>query len=286
MGISGDIKINRARYKEPLEWRSWIFAPKGIEKPKTEVSAFERAQLNVSIKGSENISIDNNIARAPVKIAGEMLVKGTVSKPVLFGRIEATEGYVYFRNNEFKIISVSVDLVDPNRIKPVMNLTAETTVQGYRIRLNLEGQMDRFSLSLSSEPHLEDRDILSLLTSGQIGKQLKGIEGGVGAGEATSFLTGKIQDVVEERMKTIAGLDRFQVEPYVSSTTGTVGPRVTVSKRLIGEKLFVTYANLLGTTEEQVIKIEYFLGKRVSLVGVRDEKGSLGGDVKFRFEFK
>ena len=286
MGISGDIKINRAKYKEPLEWRSWIFAAKGIEKPKTEVSAFERARLNISIKGSENISIDNNVARAPVKIAGAMLVKGIVSKPVLFGRIEANEGYVYFRNNEFRIISVSVDLVDPNRIKPLMNLTAETTIQGYRIRLNLEGQMDRFNLALSSQPHLEDRDILSLLTSGQIGNQLKGIEGGVGAGEATSFLTGKIQDVVEERMRTIAGLDRFQVEPYVSSTTGTVGPRVTVSKRLIGEKLFVTYANLLGATEEQVIKIEYFLGKRVSLVGVRDEKGSLGGDVRFRFEFK
>ena len=286
MSFIGDIKINRAKDKEPLEWRSWLFTAKSVEKPKAELSALERAELNIRITGSENISIDNNIARAPVKISGEMLVKGTVSKPVLFGRIEATEGYAYFRNNEFKIISASVDLVDPNRIKPVINLTAETTVKGYRIRLNLEGQMDRFNLALSSEPHLEDRDILSLLTAGQIGKQLKGLEGGIGAGEATSFLTGKIQDVVEERLRTITGVDRFQVEPYVSSTTGTVGPRVTVSKRLIGEKLFVTYANLLGTTEEQVIKIEYLLDKHVSLVGVRDEKGSLGGDVRFRFEFK
>ncbi len=286
MSIIGDIKINRSKYKEPLEWKSWLFTPKSVEKPKTELSAIERADLNIRITGSENISIDNNIARAPVKIAGEMLVKGTISKPVFFGRFEAAEGYAYFRNNEFKIISASVDFVDPNRIKPVINLAAETTVKGYRIRLNLEGQMDRFNLSLSSEPHLEDRDILSLLTAGQIGKQLKGLEGGIGAGEATSFLTGKIQDVVEERLKTITGVDRFQVEPSVSSTTGTVGPRVTVSKRLIGDKLFVTYANLIGTTEEQVIKIEYLLNKNVSLVGVRDEKGSLGGDVRFRFEFK
>jgi len=284
--ISGDIKINRARYKEPLEWRSWIFTSKGVEKPKAELSAIERAELNITITGSENISIDNNIARAPVKIAGGMIVKGTVFKPVLFGRLETTEGYAYFRNNEFKIISASVDFVDPNRIKPMINLAAETSVQGYRIRLNLEGQMERFTLSLSSEPHLEDRDIFSLLTSGQIGKQTKGLEAGIGAGEATSFLTGKMQDVAEERLKAITGVDRFQVEPYVSSTTGTVGPRVTVSKRLIGEKLFVTYANLFGTTEEQVIKIEYVLNKNVSLLGVRDEKGSLGGDVRFRFEFK
>lgn len=283
MSIVGDIKINRARDKESLEWRSWLYSSKSVEKPKVEGSPLERADLNVRIKGSENISIDNNIARAPIKIAGEMLVKGTVSKPVLFGRIESSEGYAYFRNNEFKIISAGVDFVDPNRIKPVINLTAETTVKGYRIRLNLEGQMDRFSLSLSSEPHLEDNDILSLLTSGQVGKQLKG---NIGAGEATSFLTGKIQDVVEERLRTITGIDRFQVDPSVSSTTGTVGPRVTVSKRLIGERLFVTYANLLGTTEEQVIKVEYFLDKNLSLVGLRDETGSLGGDVRYRFEFK
>jgi hypothetical protein len=286
MSIIGDIRINRSRYKEPLKWKSWVFTTKSVEKPKTELSTIERADLNIRITGSDNISIDNNIARAPIKIAGEMLVKGTISKPVFFGRFEAAEGYAYFRNNEFKIIAASVDLVDPNRIKPVVNLAAETTVKGYRIRLNLEGQMDRFNLALSSEPHLEDRDILSLLTSGQTGNQLKGQEGGIGAGEATSFLTGQLQDVVEERLKTITGVDRFQVEPSVSSTTGTVGPRVTVSKRLIRDKLFVTYANLIGTTEEQVIKVEYLLNRNISLVGVRDEKGSLGGDVRFRFEFK
>jgi autotransporter translocation and assembly factor TamB len=179
-----------------------------------------------------------------------------------------------------------VDFVDPNRIKPVINLIAETTIQGYLITLNLEGQMDRFNLAMSSQPHLEDRDIFSLLTSGQIGKQSKGLEAGIGAGEATSFLTGKIQDVVEERLRALTGVDKFAVEPSVSSTTGTVGPRVTVSKRLIGERLFVTYATLFAGTEEQVIKIEYVLNKNISLVGMRDEKASVGGDVRFRFEFK
>jgi translocation and assembly module TamB len=167
-----------------------------------------------------------------------------------------------------------------------MNLTAETIVNGYTIRLNLEGQMDHFNLSLSSDPHLEEVDILALLTVGQVGKQLKGLEGGIGAGEATSFLTGKVQDVLEERLRTITGLDRFQVDPSVSKTTGTVGPRVTVSKRLIGDKLFVTYTTLVGSTEEQVLKLEYLLDKNISLIGIRDEKASIGGDVKFRFEFK
>jgi translocation and assembly module TamB len=139
---------------------------------------------------------------------------------------------------------------------------------------------------MSSDPHLEESDILALLTVGQVGKQLQGLEGGIGAGEATAFITGKVQDVLEERLRSITGLDRFQVEPSVSPTTGTVSPKVTVSKRLIGDRLFVTYSNLVGTAEEQVMKLEYLLDKNISLIGIRDERGSLGGDMKFRFEFK
>jgi hypothetical protein len=282
--ITGDIEINRAKYKEMVEWRSWLLTPKAKEKPKAEVSVFDRAELNISISGSNNISIDNNIARAPLKV--DMILKGTILSPVLLGRLESTEGYVYFRNNEFRIIFASTDFADPNRINPVITLTAETSVQGYNIRLNLEGQIEHFNLSLSSDPHLEEVDILALLTVGHIGKQLQGLEGGIGAGEATSFLTGKAQDVVEERLRTITGLDRFLVEPYISKTTGTVGPRVTVSKRLIGDKLFVTYTTLVGSTEEQILKLEYLLSKDISLIGIRDERASIGGDIKFRFEFK
>jgi len=48
----------------------------------------------------------------------------------------------------------------------------------------------------------------------------------------------------------------------------------------------MTYSANIGTSEEQVIRVEYKLGKNVSLIGVRDEQGQVGGDLKFRFEFR
>jgi autotransporter translocation and assembly factor TamB len=286
MSVTGEVRINKARYRDQVEWRSWLLAAKGIEKPKSEMSVFERTELNIQVSGGENISVDNNIARAPIRIRGDMIVKGTASNPILFGRLETNEGYIYFRNNEFRIIHASADFSDPHRIKPILNLTAETSIQGYTIRLNLEGEMDRFNLSLSSAPPLEEVDILSLLTVGQLGKQTKGLEGGIGAGAATSFITGKQQDIIEERIRALTGIDRFQVEPYVSKSTGTVEPRVTVSERLISDKVFVTYTTSIGSTEEQILKVEYLLNRNISLIGTRDDIGSIGGDVKFRFEFK
>lgn len=284
--IVGDIRINRAYYKENIEWRSWIFQAKAKDIPRPETSLFEHTELNIRISGSDKISVDNNIARAPVNIRGDMILKGTLLHPVLFGRVESNEGYVYFRNNEFKIIHASADFADPNRIRPVFNFTAETSVSSYNIRLTLEGQIDHFTLALTSDPHLDEVDILALLTVGRVGSQMKGIEGGVGAGEATSFVAGPVEDVIEERMRTITGIDRFQVEPTISESTGTVSPRVIVSKRLIADKLYVTYSNLFGSTEEQIVKIEYLLSKSVSLIGIHDERTGVGGDIKFRFEFK
>ncbi|MEW6109280.1 MAG: translocation/assembly module TamB domain-containing protein [Nitrospirota bacterium] len=282
--ISGDIIINRARYRERVEWKSWLLKTRTTEKYKAEISNLEKAELNIRIAGKENIYIDNNVARAT--LTADTVLRGTIYRPILFGRLESKEGTVYFRNNEFRVLNASADFADPNRINPIIEIAAETVVKGYKIKMNLEGQLDHFNMSLSSDPPLKEMDILALLTVGQTGGELKGLEGGIGAGEATSFVTGKLQDVIEERLKAITGLDRFQIDPYVSKNTGAVEPRVTVSKRLLGDKVFVTYTSAVGATEEQIIKLEYYMGKNVSLIGVRDERGILGGDIRFRFEFK
>jgi hypothetical protein len=283
--ISGDIKINRARYRERIEWKSWLLKTRKTEAFKGEISGLEKTELNIRVTGKENIRIDNNVARADALV--ELILRGTVSHPVLFGRTEfAGGGAVYFRNNEFRILHASADFTDPNRINPYISISADTVVKGYKIKMNLEGHLDHFNMSLSSDPVLKEMDVLSLLTVGQTGGELKGLEGGIGASEATSFVTGKLQDVIEERLRSVTGLDRFQIDPHVSKITGTVEPRVTVSKRLLGDKVFVTFTSAVGSTEEQIIKLEYFLSRSVSLVGVRDERGILGGDVRFRFEFK
>ena len=97
MSITGDLKINRARYREMVEWRSWLLASKPKELPKSEASVFEKAQMNIRVSGGENILIDNNMARTPVRIRGDMILRGTVTSPILFGRLESNEGLRLFQ---------------------------------------------------------------------------------------------------------------------------------------------------------------------------------------------
>ncbi|MBI5056569.1 MAG: translocation/assembly module TamB domain-containing protein [Nitrospirae bacterium] len=283
--LSGNIDIIKARYEKNIEWNKWLIGLKEVSSEPVNYPAFLKGlELNVHISGADNIVIDNNIAKTPIKISVNLT--GNVTNYGLIGRIEANEGVIYFRSNEFKLLEGSiVDFVDSNRIVPVFHIMADTYVGEYYVKLNLDGTIDKFTLSLFSDPPLNEMEILTLLTAGQLRKETKGFESGIAAGEAASILTEGLQDVVGEKFKSITGIERFYVEPYTTAT-GSLSPKVTIGKRLLEDKLFVTYSTSIGTTEESVIKLEYKLDKNVSLVGSRDEIGSVGGDLKFRFEFK
>ncbi len=300
--ITGEVMVRKAFYRRYIEWRTWILkfknetpaltvtSPLGtVTSPlnQGEVPSYLDARLNVKISGplsepSSIIMIDNNIANATLKL--DLLLKGTLRRPVLLGRVESTGGVVYFRNNELRLISATADFTTPERIDPYLRIRAETSTGGYRITLLLEGYLKRFNLSLASDPPLDEVDIIALLAVGKTGTALKGYGGGIGAAEASAFITGQLQDTLQQRARLYTGIDRIEFSPYVSKT-GEIGPRVTVGKK-IGERLSILYSTQVGSEESDVIKVEYELSRQISLVGEKDERGSIGGDIRFRFQFR
>ena len=282
--LSGEIDVKKARYTERIDWRSWLLKVRLKERPKREFTKIDATNLNIKVV-APNVQIDNNLARASLSV--DILMKGTLGQPIPLGKVETKDGTVYFRYNEFSISKARIDFTDPTRINPYIDLIAETKVDPYNITLTLNGFIDSFNLSFSSSPYLNNTDIVSLLTAGYIGSQTKTGGGGLGASEAAAFLAGKLQGTLDERLRTVAGIDKIAVEPYVTRKTATVTPRVSVSKK-VGDNVYVTYATTVGQAQgtEQLWKIEYKLDKNISLVGIRDELGGLGADVKYRFEFK
>jgi hypothetical protein len=284
--LTGDITIKHARYDKRVEWKSMLVdIGKGLyQKKKTEVGWIGDTQVNVRFHGENNILFQNNLAKMPLDV--DVFIRGTVNHPQLLGRIESRKGVVYFRKNEFKILRASVDFVDPNRMNPVLDIQAETQVREYQIRLAVTGSADHAVVTFISEPSLSDSDILAMLALGKTGQELKGKESGVGVGEATSFATGQFQDVIERNARRLTGVDRFQLDPYVSKNDTSV-PRVTVGKELVQNKLYVTYSSNVGASApEPMFRIEYLLNRHFSVVGEQEETGHSGADIKYRFEFK
>ena len=61
---------------------------------------------------------------------------------------------------------------------------------------------------------------------------------------------------------------------------------LTIGKRLFEDKLFVIYSTALGIVEEDVIRLEYKIDRNLSLIGSRSQIGSVGADMKYKFEFR
>jgi hypothetical protein len=282
--LTGEVALNRAEYRDRIEWKSWLLkARRARAAALGRKGPYDDVDLSIGVYGDEGIIIDNNVARANLEI--DVVLRGTVGEPRLIGRIAATEGKFYFRNSEFDIVRATADFSDVSYTEPYVDIVAETTAKGYHIWLNLEGKPEQLDMALASDPDLGEEEILSLITVGAFGERLQGLEGGIGAAEASSALTGGFQDVVEERIRDLTGVSRFTIDPYVSRKTGSITPRVTVSKRLAGD-IFVTFSSTMSTSEEPEIKLEYRINRNVSLIGGQDDLGTLGGDVRFRFFFK
>lgn len=285
--LTGEVMIKRARYDKRVDWKSMLVdIGKGLhQKKKTDIGWIGDTQINVRFYGKDSILLDNNLAKIPLDV--DVFLRGTVNQPQLLGRLEARKGTVYFRKNEFTILHASADFVDPDRVNPVLDIQAEIQARQYRITLAVTGTADRAVVALISEPSLPDADILSLLALGKTSTELQGKESSVGMSEAYYFATGQLQDVVESSARSLTGLDRFQVDPYVNKGDVTV-PRVTVGKEVVQNKVYLTYSSNVGsTTPEQIFRIEYLLDRHFSLQGQIDETtGDTGADIKYRFEFK
>jgi translocation and assembly module TamB len=157
----------------------------------------------------------------------------------------------------------------------------------YDIDLNLVGPIDKFDLVLSSNPPLkDDQEILCLLTFRRPCKEVETTSKEIGAAEASALFAGEIENIITDKVEAITGIDRIQVDPYYSSTKAGSGPQITVSKRLLEDKLHVTYVTTLDPSQEQLIQMEYAMSDNISLVGQRDELGRAGADLKFHFEFR
>jgi translocation and assembly module TamB len=284
--LSGNIAVNRARYEKKFDWRSWLLGLGRVNGNHTRYPEFlKETKLNLQISGSDNIVIDNNVVNAPVII--RVNVVGTIERFGLVGRVESKEGQVFLRGNEFRIVEgSSMDFLDPDRVYPLFHIMADTYKNDYYVRLSIDGGPDNLLVTFFSDPPLPESDIISRLPLGYTGKDSKkSFDGGIAAGEATALLTGGLQDDIEDELEGITGFERIKFEPHTTST-GAFTSKVTVGKSLLEDRVSVTYSTAIGTTEEQIVKVEYKLSDEVYVVGSRDELGITGADLKYRLKFK
>ncbi len=277
--------------------------PEAIPAIEGQVAAASNVRFDVGLRAPSTLRIENDQAR--IVATADLTLRGTLDRPLLFGRAEIERGEVEFEGRRYLITRGSLDFADANRIQPFFDIEAETRVrvpdQTYRVTMRMAGTMERMQPQFTSDPPLQTLDILTLLfsdlaPSGDVElaalqrpdeRQQRLVEA-----RATRALTGALSAEVGRVVEQTFGVDTFQItpllnDPYQQSSSLNLNPtaRVTIGKR-ISDRIFLTYArSLSSSTRDQIILLEFDESESLSWVLSQNEDRTYALEVRKRHAF-
>jgi translocation and assembly module TamB len=162
-------------------------------------------------------------------------------------------------------------------------LSAVTRRRNYQVTLELSGTRERLAASFRSDPPLPELEVLALLAAGEESSQAAGgLVRQVDTGQsvsANSLLLGQATNLVEQRITSLFGLDRFRLDPLASGDSLS-SARVTLGKRLT-RNVTVTYSVDPSSSENSLIELEWQVSDRMVLVLRQNTDGTYTAEARF-----
>jgi translocation and assembly module TamB len=197
-------------------------------------------------------------------IGGDLdLRKAPNAATQLVGSVSVVRGFYDFQGRRFEIERDSLirfEGLDP--LNPTLRITANREISGVVAQVNLRGTVRAPELMLTSQPPLDEADILSLIvfnqpvnTLGQ-NERVRLVEraGALAAGYVTAPLADSIADALD--------LDLFEIRTAGESGTA---PSLSVGQQL-GGRLYVAFQQEFGPTDMSQLSFEYRLTELFRLV--------------------
>jgi translocation and assembly module TamB len=286
--VNGDLQIQSLTFNSSFDDFLALFESAGTAFEGN--SPFGNTKLSLRVIGNRNISIHNELASAEAIV--DLGIKGTIDRPSLTGHVETSNGTLLFQGKSYDVTRGNIDFVDPVRIDPNINIQAETTVRSYQVFLSISGKIDRLQLNMRSEPPLPQLEIVNLISGGkttdELAQSAKASTTPTGEqvfqGGAASILSDMLLSRVGSKFNLL-GLDRaLRIDPYSVGAQNSTTARITLSKQLTKD-LSVTYSSELSTNKQQIIQIEYFVTKNLSVLASKDEDDVRALDLRIRKRF-
>ncbi|HQR66904.1 MAG TPA: translocation/assembly module TamB domain-containing protein, partial [Thermoanaerobaculia bacterium] len=294
--VRGEIAVDRAIYDADMNLglASLLSGKRGATVASV-AGPFDAVAVDVRINvPASSVEVRNNVAR--LKLAGDLLLRGNVGRPVVYGQLEVEEGgRLRLRDQNYDLASGKIIFSNPSRIEPFFDVDARTSIRTsggeYRVKAVVTGTAARLSASFSSDPPLTEAQIVSLLASGNLPATATpgSVVGGAVSSDASvaqaarDLLTGLATEAITSRGKEFFRLDRLQIDPNFQGTSFT-GPRVTVGKTF-GKNFTATIAYQFGSAnnaQQQVISLVYELSPTAFIQAMQDEYGVYSVELIFR----
>ena len=204
-----------------------------------------RTALDIAVQANGPLTLDNSVG--DLAVVPDLHLTGTIADAALKGSMNIVDdGRIRVGGRLYRLRDSAIEFAPEQGLVPRLNVSGETRIGSYDVILRVTGPADAIETSLSSNPPLGERDLQSLLVTGQTA-------GVTGEGSNTdAFAVGAVSGGVLGLAGEFVGLDSVSVgsgdDLELVSSDVEPSTRLTVSKRL-GPRFEVVLSQNLDDSE-------------------------------------
>jgi autotransporter translocation and assembly factor TamB len=258
------------------------------EAPPAPGGAFAPVALNVRMRIPDNLVLRGRDLRPGgptgtalgdmnITVGGDVqLRKSAGGQVILVGNVQTVRGYYEFQGRRFDLQrGGQIRFVGTPQINPAIDVTATRMIPntGVEARVRITGTARTPQLALSSNPPLEESDILSLIVFNrpinELGTGERSSLAATAGGIATGFLAAPLGDSIGKALD----LDLFEIT--TSTEEGDFGAGLTLGQQ-VGDRAFLKLRQQFGERNISEFLIEYQLTDflRLQASGAPETSGS------------
>jgi translocation and assembly module TamB len=291
--LSGSVTLNRATFNphsDLLALLSQASAPTPV--PSAPSDYLRGMRFDVRIASASNFQVETSLTR-DVESEVDLRLRGSPIQPVLLGTVSVSQGELTVLGTTYTINRGDIRFLNPVKIEPTFDMDLETKLRGVTVNVTLAGTPNNPKMNWSSDPPLQESEIIALLATGRDPSQVQNQTApGVSSGGANNFaaagtgLVGQaLNSQINSRFTRFFGATRVKIDPTLIGVDNLPQARLTWEQQ-VSKDVTLTYITNLNRTQEQLIQVQWDLNKSWSAIAVRDPNGVFGIDFQLRKRFK
>jgi len=245
-------------------------------------SAMTEIDLDITLQNRTPVKIETSFLNADAYF--DLRITGTSIEPVIEGIIELSHGSFNFSYKPLLFNQGTVQLSGQYVHGPLIDLTAKNKIRMYTITMRVTGTLDQPRVVFESVPSLSEEAIMTLLLAGSE-------DGSISSAmprllmeqiEAAIFGSEEKLSAAQQFLKGIFGQLKKVRLVKKGPTQDDVHAVVEVD---INDRLRAKAQNNLSLSDDTQLELAYAVSDDVTVKAVRDQEGSLGGEVEMRWKF-
>ena len=200
-----------------------------------------------------------------ITVGGELQIRKAPGggEPALVGTVTVVRGFYDFQGRRFEVLRDSQIRFGGTRpIDPALQVDAQRIISGVTAIVNIRGTARQPQVNLSSQPPLDEADVLSLIVFNQSINQLGEGERLNLAERAGGLAVGYLATPLANSIARALDLDIFEIR----ATGGENGqPSMAVGQQF-GSRLFVSFRQEFGSDDYSQLSLEYRINELLRFV--------------------